>query len=249
MLFPEDNPELEKQLDEASAALLLLLFNGRRNVRSDRQVEFLPRRGVFRVDGKVVSVSTIRILLIQLEGIGRTRLQKHLDDLVAQRITVDEWYKRTASSLRVGHYLATALAVGSLDKANQNAEADKRVQAELAFLLGFASDLKAKKVSEAKMRSRANQYLLAIPITYWFIDQAEKIRLKDVRRVRNISAGIPLTDEEIFDVYTEAKRYRRARESCSACVEYSGRWIPIKQMPPIGSLDCGGRCRCFIVYR
>lgn len=247
-LSKRDEAELEKQLDSASVSLLLLLFLGRRNTSSTKKVDFDPRRGVFRIDGRTVSVTTIRVLLAQIEKIGGIRIRRHLDDYLANRITLDEWYERTASTLRVSHTLSASLALGGLDRAS-NEETERRIRAELAFLLAFRSDVATRKVSEGRMSARAQSYLLAVPVTYWAVDQMEKARLREVKRVRRVSGGVPLTEIELRSIYREARRYRRAAESCSGCIEYSGRWIPIDKMPPIGSLDCRSRCRCFIVYR
>lgn len=249
MLSDWDRKELEQQLDEASVSLLLLLFVGRRNVRTARKVEFDRRRGIFRVDGRAVSVTTIRVLLTQIEKIGGARLKVHLDAFLRGDIDLDEWQTRTSSTIRVSHTLATALAVGGIDRAETNEEAGKRIREELMFLAGMRSDIEKGKMSDSRMRSRALSYMLAVPVTYWFIDQREKEKLRELKRVKKVTAGIEYTEEEIRKIYKEARRYRRASESCSGCIAYSGFWMPIEKMPPIGTLDCRSRCRCFIVYR
>lgn len=249
MLSERDQQELEQQLDSASLSLLLLLFLGRRNVQTGREVEFDRRRSVFRIDGKVVSVTTIRVLLAQIEKIGGVRLRTHMDAFLRGEITLEEWAKRSASTIRVSHTLSTALAVGGIDRAQTNEEAEKRIREELTFLAGFERDIRQGKVSGPKMQSRIASYMLAVPVTYWFIDQREKEKLKELKRVKKITNGIPLTEIELRDIYKEARRYRRSSESCSGCIAYSGFWMPIDKMPPIGSLDCRSRCRCFIVYR
>lgn len=249
MLSERDQQELERQLDGASLSLLLLLFLGRRNVRTGREVEFDRRRSVFRIDGKVVSVTTIRVLLAQIEKLGGVRLKIHMNAFLSGEITLEEWVRRSASTIRVSHTLSTALAVGGIDRATTNEEAEKRIRAELNFLAGFEQDIRKGKLSEAKMQSRIASYMLAVPVTYWLIDQREKEKLRELKRVKKITNGVALTEEELRSIYTEARRYRRASESCSGCIAYAGFWMPIAKMPPIGSLDCRSRCRCFIVYR
>lgn len=84
------------------------------------------------------------------------------------------------------------------------------------------------KLSFASIKARAKSYLRAATITYNVVEQ----------KVRDLIGG-----------YTECRRIRRASESCSACIDWSYRWMPIQDMPPIGTLQCGGRCRCYLEYR
>lgn len=244
MLTNDEEKELERQVEDASPILLLLLLFGRKNVRTNHQIEFNRRKGVFLLDGKVISLTTIRVLIAQIEKIGANRMQKHLDDLLAKRISVDEWRKRSALTLMVSHRMAAALALGGIDQIATSEELKKKTTEELNYLSGFASDIKAGKMSSAKMSARARSYMLSVATTYWFIDQMEKKRLAEVKRVKKLTGGFVMEP-----TYTEARRYRRARESCPGCVDVSGYWMPIAEMPPIGTLQCGGRCRCFIIYR
>jgi hypothetical protein len=246
MITPEDEKELERQMDDASLVLLLLLFTGRKNVRSQREVKFDRRRGVFVVDGKRVSVTTMRILLTQIEKIGADRAKRHVDDLAAGRITLQEWRNRMASTLKVSHWLAGSLALGGLDAARNDKSLSARTASELAYLDGFYADLKNGKMSEAKQKSRASSYFLALAITFSTIEHALKSGLIKTPTQRQLDKMAPIGVEP---QYTEAKRFRRAAESCEGCRRYSGTWMPIKRMPPIGSLECRSRCRCFIVYR
>lgn len=244
MLTNDEERELERQAEDASPILLLLLLFGRKNVRTNHQIEFDRRKGVFKLDGKAISLTTIRILIAQIEKIGAKRMQQHLDDLLAKRITVEEWRKRSALTLMVSHRMAAGLALGGIDQTLDSEDLKKKTNEELGYLTNFASDIKAGKMSAPRMNARAKSYLLAVATTYWFIDQLEKERLAELKRVKKLTGGFIM---EPF--YTEAKRYRRASESCPGCIDYSGYWMPIKDMPPIGSLQCQSRCRCFIVYR
>lgn len=245
MLTTDEEKELEQQSDDASQALLLLLFLGRSNIRTNRTVEFDRRKGVFKIDGKVVSLTSIRVLIAQIEKISAKRLAKHLDEYLAGKISVEEWRKRSALTLMVSHRMAAALALGGIDQTVNNEELRQKTSEELKYLSGFASDIKAGKLTSAKMAARAKSYTLAVATTYWVIDQIEKERLRSIKRVKKIT-GVAWIEDKPF---TEARRYRRASESCPGCIEYSGYWMPIKDMPSIGSLQCRSHCRCFIVYR
>ena len=100
---------------------------------------------------------------------------------------------------------------------------------ELKFADEFSESIRMKKAgSFSKIRARAKSYLMAASVTYSQIEQ-------DVRG--------------LMGMQTEAKRIRRAAESCRGCIEYSYRWMPIAELPPIGSLQCRQHCRCFVIYR
>lgn len=240
MFTQDDEKELEQQADEASLILLLLLFFGRKNVSSNREVKFDKKRGVFIVDGKRVSESTMRTLMAQVEKIGRKRAEKHTADLIAGKIDLIEWRNRMRGTLRVSHWMAAALALGGLEAARNNQLLDARINSELTYLDGFYQDIQNGKVSDAKKKSRSGLYLLALFVTFSLIEQAFKSGLIKIVKPKGGGSG---------PVYTEARRYRRASESCKGCIANSGFWMPIKEMPAIGSLECGSYCRCFIVYR
>lgn len=230
-------------MEEASAALLLLLLAERPDVRLPKEVRFDRRRGVFVVDGRKVSQTTVRVLLAQIEKIGEKRVLALLKRLENGQITLQTWQRQMADLLKVSHLMAGALAVGGLDNAMRSNEVNNRTNAEIAFLAGFAGAIQNGQVSFNKARSRAKSYLLAVPVTFYAVEQNLKAELKEIRRNRRgeITGVVP--------VYTEARRYRRARESCASCVAASGFWMPVDKMPPIGSLECRSKCRCFIRYR
>ncbi len=46
-----------------------------------------------------------------------------------------------------------------------------------------------------------------------------------------------------------AIRRRTAGESCPDCIFFSDRWMPIGEMPELGSLQCRHHCKCVIEYR
>lgn len=201
---------------DAEAFLLLLLLSSK--------VEF--REGIFYVDDKSVSITTIREYIRRIETRVGQRLTNLTDELEKGEITADEWQKGFERNVTSAHILTAALALGSIRKAVQEPIVRSRIELELGYGERFGRKVRGDEISQAQIASRARSYLLAAGITYGILEQ--KIRA--------------LT-------YTEARRIRRASESCPGCIAYSYRWMPIDEMPRIGSLQCKSRCRCFLEYR
>lgn len=216
--------EARAQAEEVGAALLLLLGlkKGTRSVVWDE-------RGYFTIGGKKVGVLTIRRLLDRIEKVGSKRLRGLTGDFFRGRITLTEWRTRMERAVAGSHLLFGALALGSLEAAAASLVVAERIAEQTRYVAGFGDDLRNKKVSQARGESRAASYLLAAAVVYHVLEQLVQVRGPSRR--------------------TQAKRIRRASESCPGCLIYAGRWIPINQMPPIGSLDCGSRCRCYLIYR
>lgn len=241
MFTPEDDKELEQQADKASLTLLLLLFLGERRNRAKHKVEFDQQRGVFVVDGRRVSQATMQKLLRKAEDLGKRRAKEHTEALIAGRIDINEWHRRMSSTIKVSHLIAAGLALGGINRARTDKNLAARINSELSYLDGYRQDIINNKVSDAKKRARSSSYFLAIFMTFSFIEQILKTGLQKL---------LGKQDElRVTPVYTEARRYRRAAESCAGCRKYSGYWMPIRKMPPLGTLDCGSHCKCFIVYR
>ena len=219
----EEIEQAEKDATEDAEWLLLLLL------LSKKRVEYRADVGRFYVDGKSVSVTTIREYLNRIERRIGGRMAKLADDLEAGRIKVDEWEREMRRNVTSSHVLAGALAVGSIAAAARNRDIQTRITDEWRYLRGFANDIGNDDAGTVKrIKARSRSYLLAATITFGVIAQAVR---------------------SLMGKQTECRRVRRASESCSGCIEWSYRWMPIAQMPPLGSLDCGSRCRCYIEYR
>lgn len=245
----EEKREAKRIGEQANRAIRLFLFarpNG-------GKVEFDPEISAFLLNGVPVTAVTMRRILLDIEKSAGRRARQHSEDYINGKISLEEWRKRMSDTVSGAHWLAAALAVGSLLKAANNPVLETDISTQRLYLSRFADDVRAGKVSEAKLKSRAASYMLAVAVTFWRTDLREKTKIAQLRQrgiVVPTRRGNP-----IFNLlglnrgYTQARRTRRATESCPACVQYSGYWMPIAEMPSIGSLDCGTRCRCYIEYR
>lgn len=220
--------EKDAESDAEALALILLLMMKPRS--GDAQsVRFDPATGRFYFDGKTVSIRSIRSYLNRIEDRFGRRLAKLTQDLEAGRVTLAEWKRVFDRTVTSSHILAGALALGGIAVAVRNSKVQTRIADELKFADDFAASIRSKKAgSFSKIRSRAKSYLMAATVTYSQIEQ-------DVRG--------------LMGMQTEAKRIRRAAESCRGCIQYSYRWMPIAELPPIGSLQCRQHCRCYLIYR
>lgn len=186
-----------------------------------RDGEFV--NGQWTIGGRVVSRARIERLLLRIERVGGRRAIRVTQEVLAGRIPLSVWTTRMTQLITESHTLAAQLASG---RAAQITVAE--LAEELRYLRSFAQAIKRKRAGTSRrIKARAKSYLMAIGVTY------AVTKLNVMKALR----------------YTEARRTRTARESCRECIEYAGRWIPINEMPPKGSLLCGSRCRCQFEYR
>lgn len=217
--------EREQRDAEEFAALIggmIALFLSRRKARFDRQ------RGVWILDGQVVSQRTIRTMIKRMKRIGGMELAALTEKLFADRITLAEWKRDFKKTIRSAHLVAGALATGSVAKAQKASVYRQRIEREEEYLDNFGDQIRRNQAgSEAKAKARAASYMLGAAATFGILEMSERA---------------------LFGA-TEAIRIQTAAESCAGCEEYGGEWMPIDDMPEIGSLDCGARCLCYIEYR
>lgn len=244
----QEEREAQRLIADASKALRLLLSS------SSDKVRFDSARGVWLVHGQLITAVTIRKLLAQIEREGGRRAREHTESFLAQRITLAEWQSRMSDTITAAHWIAAALALGGLRQSSSDRALEEDIASQRRFLSNFAADVKRGQVSETRMKSRAASYMLAVAMTFWKSDLNNKRTLA----LQAQSGRTDIREEERNPIlrllgigrrYTQARRTRRASESCVDCVAAAGYWLPIAEMPAIGSLRCGSRCKCYIEYR
>jgi len=205
-------------------ALLLGLRKGK------HQISWDSTTARFKIDGKIVAIETIRKELLRIETAQAKKMAGYADALEAGEITIDEWKDRMRKTVSSTHILMAALAAGSISAVAENTTMErlnKIIDSQFIYLSRFAESIQIAKPSAPTVKARSKSYLLAAAITFSVIQQIIKV-----------SVG-----------YTEARRIRRASESCPGCIQFSYIWLPIEQMPAIGTLQCKWHCRCFLEYR
>lgn len=186
-----------------------------------------PGKVQFIVNGRYVSIETVRLELRRFETVVGVRMRKLADALAAGDIDLDQWRIRMREIVGSSHVVMAALAAGGIAAAAGSKFVHSQIIGQRKFIPGFARDITIKRLSPAAIAARAKSYLLSAATTHGVVEQTV-----------HTAAG-----------FTEARRVRTAAESCEGCITWSDKWYLIGVMPIIGSLDCGDKCRCFLEYR
>lgn len=220
--------EIEQEMKRAEilaaslgGALAVLIGSKPGNVTWDAET------ASFRVNGRRVSAATIRRELRRIETGTGVRIGRLTDKLSRREITLRQWQDGFKQLVGSSHVLMAALGAGSIAAAAKNLTVQSRIDTERGYADGFAKDIEKKQLKPPTIKARARSYMLAAAVTF---------------------AGVGLA-ARIIAGYTEARRVRTAAESCEGCIRWSGKWFPIDEIKPIGTLQCGHRCRCFLEYR
>src|SRR5688572_4669380 len=121
--------EQQRERDATEEALLigglLAVLLGLR--AGTRRIEWDAVRQRFTVEGRAVSIITIRKLLAKIEGDIGVRVSTFTDHLKAGRWTVDQWQRETIRVIGAAHILSGALAVGSIRAAVKDRDVQARI--------------------------------------------------------------------------------------------------------------------------
>lgn len=149
-------------------------------------------------------------------------------------ISREEWALAAGREIRDIHRAVAFIANGG--KANMTASTNgflgSRVRQELAYFNAFANEIgnlpEGAELTDAFV-SRAKSYYHAAYTTY-----AQALRR------RMIASGQRLSERNILEA---------GAEHCQGCLDATDAGVvPIGTLVAVGARECGGRCKCRIVY-
>lgn len=193
----------------------------------------------FSVDGKTVTLAAIRHQLLGIESALAALIIDYNTKLFLKQWTLAKWREEMEKLVENGHYIFGALALGSIAASIGNPVVQRKLARDTQALGRFAGALRAKQVPSLPLaNNRGRAYLRSIYTTYWILDHQ-----------LHVEAG-----------FSEGKRVLTPAEHCrnrlapggvqEGCYEAALRsWMPVAEVPPIGTLVCGQFCKCYIIYR
>ncbi|MBD2771148.1 hypothetical protein [Iningainema tapete] len=181
--------------------------------------------------GRFVKYS--EVLKVVGEEVNRleVRLKGHARLLNQGKIDIAEFQTRIAQSLKESHLRNAAVGAGGVEQftpthyGKVGAELKKQYQ----FLDGFGKDLADGKLSEKQILSRAAMYAASSRTSFF---EAE------------------FTSRGKYGFLAKRLLDPQSRH-CDSCISLQRlEWTPIHRLTPPGvNCQCGGRCRCRLVYQ
>lgn len=190
-----------------------------------RARRYRDARGRFIKDQ--VITSEIEILINDSKG----RMRALGQQIVDRTITLKNFELQMRTEIKTAHTAAAAAAAGGW---KEMSPADwGRVGAitreEYKLLNKFVRAVRSgKQPRNGTARARAGRYAGTARVTHQLMRQSfETAAGKD-----------------------EARRLLSAAEHCAGCLRQAARkWVPIRELAPIGSQECGPNCKCRVVFR
>jgi hypothetical protein len=195
------------------------------NPKTGRYRNAATGRFVSRADGlKLVDTESARV---------KFRLQGHTRLLLSEKISLSEWEKRMAETIKESHIRMTMLGAGGKNRAS-NAHfgaVGATLRREYRYLHLFSNQISRGELTSKRILSRAGSYAASTRKSFYKGEQLSRA-----------IAGVKLAKRDLDP---------QARH-CTDCIGYStnGEWLPIEMVVVPGhACQCGGRCRCSIYYK
>ena len=199
--------------------------------RTRRRYEWDDAAGRYRgAGGRFVPRAEVRREIERGIAATRTRATRLAAQLQSRAITLDAWVAGMRDVVRDTHWGNLAAAKGGwaqLTPADYG-RAGRAIRDQFGYLEGFADQIERGLPLDGRFLRRAAMYADAGRATYTRAERAEMT-----------ARG--------FD---EERNIRYAGDSCDGCIAATARgWVPLGELPLIGTRDCLTGCRCELVYR
>lgn len=181
--------------------------------------------------GRFVRTADVARLIDREVNRTEVRLKGHARLLIQGKIDIAEFQTRMAQSLKEAHLRNAAVGAGGAKQFTPThyGKVGAELKKQYKYLYGFGQDLQAGKLTEQQILTRAGSYAKSARTSFF---EAE------------------FTSRGKVGFY--AKRLLDAQsQHCQSCISYQRRqWTLIQNVIPPGvDCECGGRCRCRLVFR
>lgn len=162
--------------------------------------------------------------------------------IATSRLLAEGRIKFRAWLIQMRDILVASLAAGTLAVAGKEEPSDAEKEAwisetnlQYGYLVGFYKELtEGRQQFNQALIGRSDLYARAIWAVAWRVWVAEQL------------SGKELFGEQV-DARPYGKRTLGIADHCADCIAWSQLpWLPLEEVPPIGSSVCGARCRCTI---
>ncbi len=182
-------------------------------------------------NGRFVPEATIRSGVDALVDRVSQRLQVAARGVADGSVSAQAFRDVLFQGIKDVHIGAGLAAYGGQSAMNQERYGflGSEVKKQYEYARGFLQDIvSGKQPLDGRLAARAAMYAESGRTTY------EHVRMREAERRGR----------------SQVRNVLHAKESCDQCKSITGRgWIPIDEMPPVGSRTCLSRCRCSLEYR
>lgn len=185
--------------------------------------------------GRVLSRAAVRGEIDRLTDFVKREAKSLSDKLGAGTISLVDWHIGMRDLLKSGHIIAASVGRGGLLRMTQRdwGTVGAKIKWQYGFLAKVTRSIEKGKIVKALVPARAQKYASALHITFYKAYGAAQ------------AEGREVTGEKPLMV----KRELNAAESCEGCLEYAAMgFIPVDEMPELGTLDCGDFCKCDLIF-
>lgn len=197
------------------------------------QLQFDPNSHRYRNIETGRYVSQVDVMRVVDEEVARTevRLKAHARLLSQGKIDVAEFQTRMAQTLKESHLRNASVGAGGIKQLSpvHYGKVGAELKKQYKYLDGFGKDLADGKLTPEQALRRAGSYAKSARTSFF---EAE------------------FTSRGKVGFY--AKRLLDAQSKhCQSCISYQRlQWTLIELVTPPGvNCECGGRCRCRLVFR
>jgi hypothetical protein len=193
-----------------------------RRYRDGATGRFVPQQTVFRELNRVIRVSERRMALVA-------------DGYREGRMSLVEFKLAMRLEVKTLHVATAIVSNGGLRQMDSRAwgEVGARLRSEYAYLNRFGRELSSGRLARdsKRVRARARSYAANARMQFWQVTNA-----------RLLETGLTVL----------ARRRKGAvqTEHCAGCTRASSSaFVPLSQLPAIGTMECAWFCQCFFEYK